>query len=115
MGDLGDGKHDGGPEDPRIGLIKVQALTIQYAISRTNMVKAAIDMVQGALTGETPAINKIRQLSKEEVQQCEWEHPYSFRNRTDRSQGARLHRAGYRQMDEKYESRQECCFNKNKL
>jgi len=25
IGDLGDGKHDGGPEDPRIGVIKVNA------------------------------------------------------------------------------------------
>ncbi|KAF2173423.1 hypothetical protein M409DRAFT_61838 [Zasmidium cellare ATCC 36951] len=69
LGDLGDGKHDGGPEDPRIALIKVQALTIQYAISRTNIVKSAIDLAKGAITGETPAINKIRHLSKEEVQQ----------------------------------------------
>lgn len=25
LGDLGDGKHDGGPEDPRISVIKVVA------------------------------------------------------------------------------------------
>lgn len=70
LGDLGDGKHDGGPEDPRIGLIKVKAATISYAISRTNLVKSVIDVAKGAITGETPAINKIRQLSQEEVQQC---------------------------------------------
>ena len=28
LGDLGDGKHDGGPEDPRIGVIKVEAKTV---------------------------------------------------------------------------------------
>ena len=70
LGDLGDGKHDGGPDDPRIGLIKVKAETIQYAVSRKNMITSTIDIVKGAVTGEVPAVNKLRHLSTEEIQQC---------------------------------------------
>lgn len=33
IGDLGDGKHDGGPEDPRVGIIEVKAKTATYAIA----------------------------------------------------------------------------------
>lgn len=33
IGDLGDGKHDGGQDDPRICVIRVKAITAQYAIS----------------------------------------------------------------------------------
>ncbi|CAK3901774.1 probable blue-light-inducible Bli-3 [Lecanosticta acicola] len=69
LGDLGDGKHDGGPEDPRIGLIKVKAETIQYAVSRRNFITSTIDVVKGAVTGEVPAINKLRHLGTEEIQQ----------------------------------------------
>jgi len=67
LGDLGDGKHDGGPEDPRIGVIKVSAVTITYAISRKNMVSRGIEMVQGVISGEAPAVNKLREISESEV------------------------------------------------
>ena len=69
MGDLGDGKHDGGPDDPRIAVIRVKAKTAQYSVSRKNVVSAAFDVAKGAVTGEAPAINKLRQISEGEVQQ----------------------------------------------
>jgi len=67
LGDLGDGKHDGGPEDPRIGVIKVSAATVTYAISRKNMVSRGIEMVQGVISGEAPAVNKLREISESEI------------------------------------------------
>jgi hypothetical protein len=70
MGDLGDGKHDGGPEDPRICLIKVKAITIQYATSRKGVIGSAIEFAKGVASGEPPAVNKLRYLSEEELQQC---------------------------------------------
>jgi general stress protein 26 len=69
LGDLGDGKHDGGPQDPRIGIIRVKASTAQYAVSRKGLIGSVIDVAKGAVTGETPAINKLRQISEEEVKQ----------------------------------------------
>jgi hypothetical protein len=69
MGDLEDGKHDGGPEDPRIILIKVKALTAQYAISKKTMIGSAIEVAKGAITGEAASVNKLRHLSEGELQQ----------------------------------------------
>lgn len=71
LGDLGDGKHDGGPDDPRIGIIRVKAVTATYSVSGKNMVGAAIDVVKGAVTGETPSVNKLRHIEEVELTQCE--------------------------------------------
>ena len=69
MGDLGDGVHDGGPEDPRIILIRVKTVTAQYALSRKNLISGAIEFAKGVATGEAAQVNKLRQISEAEVQQ----------------------------------------------
>jgi len=69
MGDLEDGEHDGGPYDPRIVLIKVKAVTAQYAISKKTVVGSAIEVAKGALTGDAAAVNKLRHLSESDLQQ----------------------------------------------
>lgn len=66
VGDLGDGTHDGGPDDPRIGVIRVEAKTITYAVARGNMVSRGVEMVQAALTGDAATVNKLREVSEEE-------------------------------------------------
>ncbi|KAK3111723.1 hypothetical protein LTR53_012730 [Teratosphaeriaceae sp. CCFEE 6253] len=70
MGDLGDGKHDGGPDDPRVVLIKVKSATIQYAVARKTAIGGAIELAKGVITGEAPQVNKLRHLSEEEIQQA---------------------------------------------
>jgi len=67
LGDLGDGKHDGGPDDPRIGIIRVETKTATYALARKNAVSRAADVVQGAITGKVAGITKLRELSEQEV------------------------------------------------
>jgi len=67
LGDLGDGKHDGGPEDPRIGVIKVEAKTITYAISRKGAVSRVAEFAQGVVTGNAPSVNKLRELTEQEI------------------------------------------------
>jgi general stress protein 26 len=67
LGDLGDGTHDGGPEDPRIGLIKVKSQTAQYAVSRKNILTSAVEIAKGVVTGEVPQTNKMRFLSESEL------------------------------------------------
>jgi general stress protein 26 len=69
VGDLGDGKHDGGPDDPRICLIKVKAVTAQYAVSKRTLVGGLVELAKGVATGEAPSVNKLRQLSEQELQQ----------------------------------------------
>lgn len=70
VGDLGDGKHDGGPEDPRIVLIKVKTVTAQYAISNRTAVGSLVEVAKGAITGEAAQVNKLRHISESEIQQC---------------------------------------------
>jgi len=70
LGDLGDGKHDGGPEDPRIGVIKVSAKTATYQVARKTFIGRGIEMVQGVVTGEAPAVGKLREISESEIE--EW-------------------------------------------
>ncbi|KAI5269338.1 protein bli-3 [Aureobasidium subglaciale] len=71
LGDLGDGKHDGGPEDPRIILIKVKAKTAQYAITRSaaGALGNLVEFAKGVATGETAQVNKLRHLDESELQQ----------------------------------------------
>ena len=70
LGDLEDGVHDGGPEDPRIGVIKVTAKTATYAIAVKTMMGRAAEIVKGVATGSSPKVNKLRELTEEELEQC---------------------------------------------
>lgn len=67
LGDLGDGTHNGGPEDPRVGIIRVQAKSATYSISRKNAFSKAVEVAQGTVTGIVPSINKIRELSEKDI------------------------------------------------
>lgn len=69
IGDLGDGKHDGGPDDPRIGIIRVKVATAQYAVSRKGIVGSVVELAKGITTGEPPAVNKLRIIDEAEVKQ----------------------------------------------
>ena len=70
LGDLEDGKHDGGPEDPRIGCIKVFAKTATYAIASGTILGRGAEILKGTITGSAPKVNKLRELSEEELKQC---------------------------------------------
>jgi len=70
LGDLGDGKHDGGPDDPRIGAIRVTARTITYSYFNRGVVGRAVEIARGTVTGETPGFTSIRELNEAEVE--EW-------------------------------------------
>lgn len=78
LGDLGDGKHDGGPNDPRIGVIRVKAVTATYAIAVGTVLGRGAEIVKGALTGEAPKVNKLRELREEELDQCMFFFFFSF-------------------------------------
>lgn len=78
LGDLGDGKHDGGPKDPRIGLIKVTTKTAQYAISRRTAIGGAVEFAKGVVTGEAAQVNKLRHVEQHEVELCKFTSPWSI-------------------------------------
>lgn len=70
LGDLGDGKHDGGPDDPRIGVIRVKTRTATYAVAIGTVLGRGAEIVKGALTGQAPNVNKLRELNEDELNQC---------------------------------------------
>jgi len=69
VGDLGDGVHDGGPEDPRIAIIKIRAITATYALQKGTAVQRGIEIAKGTLTGSIANTNKLREITEAELQQ----------------------------------------------
>ena len=69
MGDLGDGKHDGGPDDPRIGVIRVKSETVTYGVTGKNILSRAYEVAKGVATGETPGYMRVRDLTKEQLEE----------------------------------------------
>lgn len=68
VGDLGDGVHDGGPEDPRIGVIRVKMLSATYALVAKGPLGRTAEVAKGMVTGETASTNKLREITAEEVE-----------------------------------------------
>ncbi|KAI9786280.1 MAG: hypothetical protein M1816_008089 [Peltula sp. TS41687] len=68
ISDLGDGVHDGGPNDPRIGAIKVNAITAIYALSKQTAIGRGVEIAKGVVTGEAPDVQKLREITQEELQ-----------------------------------------------
>ncbi|KAG7099938.1 hypothetical protein E1B28_001731 [Marasmius oreades] len=68
VGDLQDGKHDGSENDPRIGVIRVKTQTVTYAVSNKTFIGAAVEIAKGAVTGDTANVNKLREISEDEIQ-----------------------------------------------
>ncbi|KAI1194497.1 pyridoxamine 5'-phosphate oxidase [Nemania serpens] len=67
MGDLGDGKHDGSENDPRIGIIRVKMVTATYAITDRTILGRLAEVAKGMVTGEQANVNKIREITEDEV------------------------------------------------
>ena len=70
LGDLGDGIHDGGPNDPRIGVIRLEAKAVTYSIAKKGAVGRAVETVKGAAKGEVPEVNRLREIGEEELKAC---------------------------------------------
>jgi general stress protein 26 len=68
LGDLGDGKHNGGPDDPRIGVIRVKTTTATYAVVRKSAMARGVEIAQGIVTGKAAQVNKLRELSELEIE-----------------------------------------------
>ena len=56
--------------DPRIGVIKVSTITATYALVRRNAVSRGVEIAKGAVTGEAPSVNKLRELSAADISTC---------------------------------------------
>ncbi|KAI0132931.1 hypothetical protein BJ170DRAFT_592873 [Xylariales sp. AK1849] len=74
LGDLGDGKHDGSENDPRIGIIRVKIETATYAVTDKTVIGRVAEVAKGTVTGKTANVNKIREISQSEIQQWRSTH-----------------------------------------
>jgi general stress protein 26 len=67
LGDEGDGKRDGGPHDPRIALILVEADSVVYSKNNRSMPLALFQVVKGMVTGEPPKVADLREIGADEL------------------------------------------------
>lgn len=67
LGDTGDGKRDGGPHDPRIALILVEADSVTYSKNDRPMPLVLFQVMKSMITGEPPKVANLRELSSEEL------------------------------------------------
>jgi len=70
FGDLGDGTHTGGPEDPRMAVIDVKAKYITYWKSEVSMLGYAKEVGQAALTGKVANTGVLRELKTGELEKA---------------------------------------------
>jgi len=70
LGDEGDGKRDGGPHDPRIALILVEADTVVYSKNNRSMPLALFQVVKGMVTGEPPKVADLREIGADELRKA---------------------------------------------
>jgi general stress protein 26 len=61
------GERDGGPDDPRLALILVDAHTVHYMKSKHSRPRVLFEIARGMLTGETPDLGRQETLSAEEL------------------------------------------------
>jgi len=67
LGDAGDGKHDGGPHDPRIALILVEADAVVYSKKDRPTPLVLFQIAKAMITGEPPKVADLRELSRDEL------------------------------------------------
>ena len=66
FGDKG-GEQDGGPNDPRIALIMVEAHSVEYMISDKPKPIVLFEVAKGIITGSMPRIGAERSLNEREL------------------------------------------------
>ena len=66
FGDEG-GERDGGPDDPRLTLLLVDAHSVVYMKSDTPRPVVLFEVVKGMVTGSTPDIGSVRVVSSAEM------------------------------------------------
>jgi general stress protein 26 len=67
LDDAGDGRRDGGPHDPRIALILVEADNVVYSKSGRSTPLVLFRAVKSMITGEPPKVADLRELDRDEL------------------------------------------------
>lgn len=70
FGDLGDGKHDGSPNDPRMTLIEVKAKYVSYWLHQVGALGFAKEVVGAAITGAVANTGVTRELKEADLEKA---------------------------------------------
>ncbi|SMR43443.1 unnamed protein product [Zymoseptoria tritici ST99CH_1A5] len=70
FGDLGDGVHNGGPEDPRMYLVEVRSKYISYYKHTSGMLGQAKEIGGAVLTGKVAQTGVLRELKEVDIEQA---------------------------------------------
>jgi general stress protein 26 len=70
FGDLGDGKHDGGPEDPRLALIEVKSRYVAYWKATVGILGFVKEVGVAAVTRQVANTTVQRQLLEFDLEQA---------------------------------------------
>jgi len=68
FGDLGDGKHTGNYDDPRVSVIQVTPQEIRYWIKTSTAVGMAYEVTKGAITGSVAAPGALKVVTASELE-----------------------------------------------
>jgi general stress protein 26 len=66
LGDEG-GARDGGPDDPRIALVLIEAHSVVYSKKDRPMPLVLFEIAKGIVTGQQPKVADLRSLSESEI------------------------------------------------
>jgi general stress protein 26 len=66
FGDEG-GDRDGGPDDPRLALVLVEAQSVEYLVTTKPKPAVLFEVAKGMLTGSTPNVGEQRHISEREL------------------------------------------------
>jgi len=69
FGDEG-GERDGGPDDPRIALVLVEARSVTYQKKDRPLPAVLFSVVKGMVTGEPPKTGDLRELGEREIREA---------------------------------------------
>ncbi|HEU4631940.1 MAG TPA: hypothetical protein VFS08_19480, partial [Gemmatimonadaceae bacterium] len=61
------GERDGGPDDPRIALILVEAESVVYSKKDRPLPLALFQVVKGMVTGSAPKVADVRRVDQREL------------------------------------------------
>lgn len=70
FGDLGDGKHDGSADDPRMTLIEVKSKYVSYYKTSVGLLGYAKEVAGAAITGGVANTGVLRELSEQDLEKA---------------------------------------------
>jgi general stress protein 26 len=69
LGDEG-GERDGGPDDPRIAIVLVEAHSVTYSRQNRPTPVVLFELARGMITGTPPRVSDLRELGEQEIRQA---------------------------------------------